>query len=112
MAFYNPGTVVYAYFPFEENPARVKPRPTEIIAIESDREYRVLKITSTDRSKKIKGDWILDTSDRGRKMGLRNPSFLDKSKTFIIDKALIIEKRSPMGDDPEIDSVIEDLDQD
>jgi len=45
-------------------------------------------------------------------MGLRNPSFLDKSKTFIIDKALIIEKRRPMGDDPEIDSVIEDLDQD
>jgi hypothetical protein len=109
MSFYQPGEVIYSWVPHDDNPRKMKPRPVLVLTIESDTVYKVLKITKTNRTGELAGDWILKTSPRGKAMGLRADSFLNKSTIIDLRASLIVKRDSPWGEDPNIDDVLEEL---
>ena len=106
MSFYQPGEVIRAYFPFDE-PTGGKPRPVLILDIESDQLYKCCMITSTDRTGKCKGEWILKDSTLGKALGLDRNSFINLDNIKLIPRSLVEALKSPQGEYPDFDDFLQ-----
>ena len=106
MSFYQPGEVIWARLPYQDNPAKSKIRPVLVLSIESETLVKVSKITKTNYSKKYRGVWIEHDSSVGKEMGLNCDSFIDLDTIVIIPTSNIIGLKSPVGEYHELDELL------
>ena len=83
MPKFHRGDVVIVQFPFKDGIGS-KIRPAVIIREEYTDEYLICQITKNNRSDKLRGFWILQDSDDGRKMGIREDSFVNADNTICL----------------------------
>lgn len=94
---YEPGDILIARFPFQENPAKYKIRPALLLSVD-DKYYTICRITKTDRSKRNKGEWIISDTMVGRELGLKCDSFIDLETIQSIPHSHINHKLNPVGE--------------
>ena len=86
------GDVVLVLFPFREKDGRAKPRPSVIIREDCIDEYYLCEITTTDRSDKLAGKWILVDSTEGRQMGITQNCFVNYENRVNLIKRVVHKK--------------------
>lgn len=89
MAKYQPGQVVFAAFPFEEDSSKTKNRPVVIVEVFPDSTFSCM-ITGTDRSAYGKGIKVLKDSKEAKAMKLKKDSFINTERTATIKNHMII----------------------
>lgn len=109
MPRYNIGDVVLVQWAWKEDgEIKVIPRPAVVLQVEADQEWLVIKLTSTNRSDNYRGKWILMDSDNGKKMGLREDSFIHYKEQRQYHLRFIIRK---IGYCPIIEDIQNELDE-
>jgi len=92
MAKYQPGQVVFAFFPFEET-NETKKRPVVIVEVFPDSTFSCM-ITGTDKSAYCKGIRILKDSKEAKAMKLKKDSFINTERATTLNNNMIL---FPMG---------------
>lgn len=78
MSAYKRGDVVLVYYPWEENGQQcIKQRPGVVLEECADKKSLIIKCTSTNRSDKLQGIWVLASSKEGIEMGLLTDTFIN-----------------------------------
>lgn len=106
MSSYKRGDVVMVHFPFAENPRISKPRPAIILEDEDDPKFILIQCTSTNRSDKLLGIWVISSSKEGKIMGLPLDTFINLDHIIELPKWSIIRK---IGDCPFMELIDEKL---
>jgi mRNA-degrading endonuclease toxin of MazEF toxin-antitoxin module len=83
----NRGDVVVVLYPYDEGGGGAKGRPAVIIRNQTAEDYYICKVTTTDRSNRYVGRWILSGSPEGIKMGIPQNSFVNyENRTYLYHK--------------------------
>lgn len=106
MEVYQPGDIIIARFPYQEDPAKFKVRPALVLSDEGGGKYRICKITKTNRTGKHPGDWVVAASIVGREMGLNEDSFIDLKRLITVPNSFIVHKISPTGEYTELNELL------
>lgn len=94
------------FFPFAEDPDTVKGRPAIVLEDEDDPKFILIQCTSTNRSDKLNGIWVISSSKEGRIMGIPKDTFINLAHIISLPKWSIIRK---IGTCPFMDLIDEKL---
>jgi len=108
MSPYKRGDVVMLHFPFKEDPTKTKFRPAVVLEDEDDPIFALIQCTSTNRSDKLKGLWVIKDSPEGRIMGILKDTFINVSNVVRLNRYAIYRK---IGVCPLMDEIDELLNQ-
>lgn len=103
---YKEGDVVIVPYTWkdEEGNIHFKNRPAVIYRVESESEHLMIKCTHVNRSSNHPGKWVLQNSDQGRLMGIKEDTFIHYSDSLIIAERSV---RRLIGTCPFIQEIID-----
>jgi len=105
MADFQPGDIIIVKFPYKEDPTQFKDRPAMVMSKTDQNLYTIAKITTKDRTRELKGEWIDERSPEFKMMGIDQPSFIRLEDFIKVPKSLI--KGKPIGKYPDFTKLIE-----
>lgn len=103
------GDIVLVPFPFREKDGRSKPRPALIIREDCADEYYLCEITTTNRSDKLKGKWIIANSAEGMQIGINEDSFINYENRTLLNKKFVFKKIGTYPFMDELEKYLESL---